>query len=369
MEPRKTAAARSYGLQIEARRSPDMLSERLAIAALEEQKNIDNRQSTQTEWTGWLQCGESFSDEDCERLNNKCKEAVKLWKELCQRSHNGSDLEVFTIPTLEQSSAATNKMMSTRKSNHESGFQAAKDSFLNFVNVMSDYAYIFSVFPSGDKYTSVITGVLSTIAKNMPKQIVADLCDQFVDKIGKLGVGVTAGAYLGSVEEHITHDQDRALLGLDSDHLIPSQLAKTSPTVEADQCQAPVIVGTEPSAAIDQLAPFIDDGRGYLMNEQGALTKPNLPEEVVIKMQDWIRDPTSRMLWVEGVEVYSGPLFSMTALYIHSTIEATGVPCVSHFCRYPFRFNSDLSSGEALFIFLCIFYHHPTVGDGGQSQH
>lgn len=147
---------------------------------------------------------------------------------------------------------------------------------------------------------------------------------------------------------------------------MPSQLVETTLAVEskstsksprkhrgmniADQYQAPVAVETEPFTTIDRLAPFIDNGQESLMNEHGALTRPNLPEEVVLQMQDWIKNPTSRMLWVEGVEVYSGPLLSMAALYIHSTIEASGVPCVSHFYRYPFRSQSGLSSAEALFI-------------------
>jgi hypothetical protein len=119
----------------------------------------------------------------------------------------------------------------------------------------------------------------------------------------------------------------------------------------ADQYQAPVnSEETEPLATIDQLKPFIDNGREALLNEHGTTTKPTLPEEVVIQMQDWIRDPTSRMLWVEGVEVYSGPLLSISALCIQSTFEAMEVPCVSHFCTLPFKAHSELASEEALFI-------------------
>ncbi|KAF3010482.1 hypothetical protein E8E14_006455 [Neopestalotiopsis sp. 37M] len=367
MRPRMTPAVRSYSLQLKADKSAGILYKSLALVAAEEQKEIENRDSSEQEWRNWLLHGESFCNEDHERLNDRCKEAVKLWKELCRRSHNGSDVEIFTIPTLEKLSAATNKMISDSKSTRESGFHAARESFLDFVSVMSDYSYIFSVFPSGDKYISVITGVLSTISKNfndndvnpridavkkgverfllemqydtavvvrktasqvdgIPNKIAGDVCEKLKGEIGKLMVGVSAGEYLGSVEEHITHDHDRALLVSDSTQLMSCELAQTTSAVET-----PVAVETEPFATIDRLAPFIDNGRESLMNEDGALTRPTLPEEVVLQMQDWIKDPTSSMLWVEGVEVYSGPLLSMAALY-------------------PFRSQSRLSSAEALFI-------------------
>jgi hypothetical protein len=74
-------------------------------------------------------------------------------------------LDVFTIPTMENLLAATSNMERSWKSTHESGIHSAKDSFISFINTMYDYSFVFSVFPSEDKYTSLITGVMSTIAK------------------------------------------------------------------------------------------------------------------------------------------------------------------------------------------------------------
>lgn len=473
-----TPLVQSYSLQLKADSSSDLLSQSLAFVAVEEQKEIEKGRLSEQEWRGWLQYGESFSDADRERLNNRCKEAVKLWKDLCRRSHNGSDLEVFNIPSLEKLSAATNKMISDRKSHHQSSFHVAKESFLDFVNVMSDYSYIFSVFPSGEKYTSVITGVLSTIAKaaanhrrttemfstalvkiaenlrlvskyhkivqttdsrrhfvdiylsifeflcfamswygsrgkmfwsainknfidndvnpridavkeavarfydetkfvtfdevhkiapqvdhlssevsnlksdfsDMRHNLMSDLGDLLADKLDVFRLAGPTADHLVSVEQSATYARDcgRALLESDSDEIKSSNLDGTPLNAETHL----ISIEHDPFATIDRLNPFIDNGRDSLIDEYRALTRPILPEEVIDQMQDWIRDPTSRMVWVEGVEVYSGPLLSMAALYIHSTFEATGVPCISHFCRYPFRSHSNLSSGEALFISL-----------------
>jgi hypothetical protein len=35
----------------------------------------------------------------------------------------------------------------------------------NFVIVMNDHSFLFSVIPNGDKYTSLVTGVVSSIVK------------------------------------------------------------------------------------------------------------------------------------------------------------------------------------------------------------
>jgi hypothetical protein len=40
-----------------------------------------------------------------------------------------------------------------------------KNRFLNFAETMNDYSYLFSIVPSGDKYTSLITGVVSSVVK------------------------------------------------------------------------------------------------------------------------------------------------------------------------------------------------------------
>lgn len=53
----------------------------------------------------------------------------------------------------------------------EAGWSAAEDKkrfkrrFNNFIKHMDDHSYLFEVIPSGDKYVSLITGVVSSVVK------------------------------------------------------------------------------------------------------------------------------------------------------------------------------------------------------------
>lgn len=42
------------------------------------------------------------------------------------------------------------------------------DGFQGFVGVLDDHSYIFSIIPDNDKYFSLATGVLTSIAKACP---------------------------------------------------------------------------------------------------------------------------------------------------------------------------------------------------------
>lgn len=48
---------------------------------------------------------------------------------------------------------------------NESGLGKAKNAVGNFINTMDAHSYLFSVAPNGDKYTSLITGVVTSVVK------------------------------------------------------------------------------------------------------------------------------------------------------------------------------------------------------------
>lgn len=57
--------------------------------------------------------------------------------------------------------------------------------------------------------TAVVVRKTASHVYNMPEKIAGDVCEQLKDEFGKFRVGVAAGEYLGSVEEHITHGMIR----------------------------------------------------------------------------------------------------------------------------------------------------------------
>lgn len=50
----------------------------------------------------------------------------------------------------------------------ESGFGKAKTNVESFLSAMDDHSFIFSVIPDGSLYTSLVTGVISSVVKVCP---------------------------------------------------------------------------------------------------------------------------------------------------------------------------------------------------------
>lgn len=47
----------------------------------------------------------------------------------------------------------------------DSRFGQAKANFSSFCQTLDEHSYLFSIFPNGDKYTSLFTGVIASIVK------------------------------------------------------------------------------------------------------------------------------------------------------------------------------------------------------------
>lgn len=62
-------------------------------------------------------------------------------------------------------SAAVNDAQSEWAKRNESGFGKAKSQFFSFLETMDSHKYLFSVIPNGEKYTSLITGIVTSVVK------------------------------------------------------------------------------------------------------------------------------------------------------------------------------------------------------------
>ncbi len=71
----------------------------------------------------------------------------------------------LSVPTIDKLHNAVVAASESWKSKKESGYGKVKQRFFDFLNMMDDHSEMFSVIPNGDKYVSLITGVVSTIVK------------------------------------------------------------------------------------------------------------------------------------------------------------------------------------------------------------
>jgi hypothetical protein len=101
-------------------------------------------------------------------LAEKIKKAVEMWREF---GHLFPDVEQseqangLSVPTIDRLQAALETAVTKRDGKQEQGFRKAKNGFFDFLETMNDYSSLFSVVPTNDKYTSLITGLVSSIVK------------------------------------------------------------------------------------------------------------------------------------------------------------------------------------------------------------
>lgn len=97
-------------------------------------------------------------------LHAEAKEAAELWR--CLELDIG-DLagRGDQIPTVETLWAAVRQAQAQWEKKREKGFGRARAQLFSFLETMDEHKYLFSIIPNGDKYTSLITGVVTSIVK------------------------------------------------------------------------------------------------------------------------------------------------------------------------------------------------------------
>ncbi len=95
---------------------------------------------------------------------------AKVWKGFQAFFPDAKEGEVSTvgasnIPTLDNLLRAVQRAEADWEEKKKAGFGKAKGRFRDFLETMDDHSYLFSVIPDGDKYTSLITGIVTSVVK------------------------------------------------------------------------------------------------------------------------------------------------------------------------------------------------------------
>ncbi|KAM0231911.1 hypothetical protein ACHAPO_008209 [Fusarium lateritium] len=99
-------------------------------------------------------------------LYSQQQKILELWERFNQIYPDGnlSD-QKNSIPTIETLYQAIDQAQAAWQDKQARGVRPIRDKFFNFAQTMSEYSYLFSIIPNGDKYTSLITGVVSSVVK------------------------------------------------------------------------------------------------------------------------------------------------------------------------------------------------------------
>lgn len=98
-------------------------------------------------------------------LEDYSQRVIQLWKKFPhlipneETSHHSPDC----VPTISTLYEAIHQAEHEWTAKQAKGLAAVKGRFMNFADTMNDYSYLFKVVPDGDKYTSLITGVVSSV--------------------------------------------------------------------------------------------------------------------------------------------------------------------------------------------------------------
>ncbi|KAH6684957.1 hypothetical protein F5X68DRAFT_276978 [Plectosphaerella plurivora] len=120
------------------------------------------------EWKKWIEFGRSGGEEALTGpLENQRRIVVDLWQKFCHLypSKDQGLVELNNVPTIGTLLKEVHQAEAAWQSKQNKGFNVVKNRFLNFAETMNDYSYLFSIVPNGDKYTSLITGVVSSVVK------------------------------------------------------------------------------------------------------------------------------------------------------------------------------------------------------------
>ncbi|RGP61610.1 hypothetical protein FSPOR_9936 [Fusarium sporotrichioides] len=99
-------------------------------------------------------------------LYNQHQKILELWERFNQIYPDGNPSDhVNTIPTIEMLYQAIDQAQTAWQDKQARGLRPIRDKFFNFAETMNEYSYLFSIIPNGDKYTSLITGVVSSVVK------------------------------------------------------------------------------------------------------------------------------------------------------------------------------------------------------------
>ncbi|KAI1746506.1 hypothetical protein F4782DRAFT_524269 [Xylaria castorea] len=159
-DPEVVGIVRRYSDKIASTMSGNVLG-RAVVAQEAELRAAEERP---TLWKNWLRFDIPEPDPDVASLQQKAKEAANLWRSL-KLDIGDPGPSGDQVPTVTTLWAAIDQAQRQWIKRSESWFGKAKTQLFSFLETMDSHNYLFSIIPNGDKYTSLITGVITSIVK------------------------------------------------------------------------------------------------------------------------------------------------------------------------------------------------------------
>ncbi|GKU10596.1 hypothetical protein FLAG1_09316 [Fusarium langsethiae] len=410
-------------------------------------------------------------------LYNQHQKILELWERFNQIYPDGTPSDQMnTIPTIAMLYQAIDQAQVAWQDKQARGLRPIRDKFFNFAETMNEYSYLFSIIPNGDKYTSLITGVVSSVVKisvnykkvaegfsealsdisdhlksvkkiskgsdshDMRQHVIKLYCEVFellchtltwfTSKRKRLGAAFKKNFYddtvvnlLNRIEKtvtaidreanYISHGQVREIyekvldtkledrlrsvgiqnrrdgeaavegkLGMVREavgcsdemtrQLEGGEVVSQATLVEMSSSDELMVSETEDSNAesIDSeddldhcsrfeverfashLATYREIHRMTPSSTRGENVK-FLPEEVLLRIKQWIDTPESKTIWIQGISsTQQDSVVSRTAARIYDVSTEARLPCIVFFCqlRYDFAKEKNLSQKEASLI-------------------
>jgi hypothetical protein len=108
----------------------------------------------------------SSDDSNLGPLYNQHQRILELWERFNHIYPDGSPSnETNNIPTIEMLYQAIDQAQAAWQDKQARGVRPIRDKFYSFAETMSEYSYLFSIIPNSNEYTSLITGVVSSVVK------------------------------------------------------------------------------------------------------------------------------------------------------------------------------------------------------------
>lgn len=100
-------------------------------------------------------------------LEKECKALNDAWKEFKDKlSETDRELPIYLgVPNIWTVKKTVELAEQEWRAKKEKGVGKAKDYFFCFSETLDTHSQMFQIFPQGDKYTSLFTGVISSIVK------------------------------------------------------------------------------------------------------------------------------------------------------------------------------------------------------------
>ncbi|RDW60323.1 hypothetical protein BP5796_11929 [Coleophoma crateriformis] len=157
---------RRFSLIIAEEDPNDTLSHALGTYAQLTETEQQQANAEAVDWQRWVELQEASQYEKSDRLQKQAERMTVLWKKF----HSSFGLEKIVKPgqgppKVQDLQDIVRGAEQSWAKKQDSGFGKTKEVVENFLILMNEHSNLFSVIPSGDKYLSLITGVITSVVK------------------------------------------------------------------------------------------------------------------------------------------------------------------------------------------------------------